>query len=66
MDKADRFSLWGTRNGMIVHWPQGIDAQGELRSQWEHVIDIVPTILEAAGLPQPYMVNGVAQRQIEA
>ena len=55
----------GTRNGMIVHWPQGIDAQGELRSQWHHVIDIVPTILEAAGLPQPYMVNGVAQRQIE-
>jgi arylsulfatase A-like enzyme len=55
----------GTRNGTIIHWPMGIKAKGEIRSQWHHVIDIVPTILEVAGLPQPYMVNGVAQRPIE-
>ena len=43
----------GTRNGMVVSWPKGIKARGEIRSQFHHVIDIVPTILEAAGLPQP-------------
>ena len=55
----------GTRNGMIVHWPEGIQAKGELRTQWHHVIDIAPMLLEVIGLPQPYMVNGVAQRPIE-
>lgn len=55
----------GTRQGMVVHWPDGIQAKGELRSQWHHVIDVVPTILEAAGLPQPRVVNGVPQRPIE-
>ncbi|MFN2136501.1 MAG: arylsulfatase [Candidatus Promineifilaceae bacterium] len=55
----------GTRNGCAVCWPNAIKAQGELRHQFHHVIDIVPTILEAAGLPQPYMVNGVAQKPIE-
>src|SRR5262245_25057326 len=55
----------GTRNGLIIHWPQGIQAKGEIRSQWHHVIDIVPTILEAAQLPEPVMVNGVAQRPID-
>ena len=47
-------SHWGgTRNGTIVHWPKGIKAKGEMRSQFHHVIDIAPTILDAAGLPQP-------------
>ena len=55
----------GTRNAMVVHWPDRIKARGELRSQWHHVIDVVPTILEAAGLPQPRIVNGVPQRPIE-
>ncbi len=45
-------SHWGgTRNGTIVHWPQGIEARGEVRSQFAHVIDVAPTVLEAAGLP---------------
>jgi len=55
----------GTRNGMITHWPNRIKDKGELRSQWHHVIDVVPTILEAVGLPQPRIVNGVPQRAIE-
>jgi arylsulfatase A-like enzyme len=55
----------GTRNGMVVHWPNGIKAKGEIRSQWHHVIDVVPTILEAVGLPQPRIVNGTPQRPIE-
>lgn len=55
-------SHWGgTRCGAIVQWPRGISASGEVRSQFCHVIDIVPTILEAAGLPEPLSVNGVAQ-----
>ena len=48
----------GTRNGMVIHWPKGIKEKGGLRSQFSHVIDIAPTILEAAGLPQPKSVNG--------
>ncbi|MGI9556976.1 MAG: arylsulfatase, partial [Solirubrobacterales bacterium] len=55
----------GTRNGMVLSWPGGIDAKGEIRQQFHHVIDVVPTLLEAAGLPQPYMVNGIAQKPIE-
>ncbi len=59
-------SHWGgTRNGTIVHWPGGIDETGGLRSQFTHVIDVAPTILEAAGLPEPTMVNGVQQSPIE-
>ena len=59
-------SHWGgTRNGTIVHWPKGIKAKGEIRSQFHHVIDVAPTILEAAGLPQPVSVNGVQQDPIE-
>ncbi len=55
-------SHWGgTRNGTIVHWPKGIDAKGETRHQFHHVIDVAPTILEVAQLPQPYMVNSVGQ-----
>lgn len=59
-------SHWGgTRNGTIVHWPNGIAGKGEIRSQFHHVIDVAPTILEAAGLPQPQAVDGVAQMPIE-
>jgi arylsulfatase len=55
----------GTRNGMVVHWPKGIKAKNEIRSQWHHVIDIAPTILEAAGLPEPKIVNGTVQTPLE-
>jgi arylsulfatase A-like enzyme len=55
----------GTRNGMVVHWPKSIKAKGEIRTQWHHVIDIAPTILQAAGLPEPKTVNGVPQTPIE-
>jgi arylsulfatase A-like enzyme len=59
-------SHWGgTRNGTIVHWPKGIKAKGEVRSQFHHVIDVAPTILELAGLPEPLYVNGVQQHPIE-
>ncbi len=51
-------SHWGgTRNGTIVHWPKGIKGKGEIRSQFHHVIDVAPTILEIAGLPQPTFVT---------
>ena len=53
--------LGGTRNGTIVHWPNGIKAKGEIRSQFRHVIDVAPTVLEAAGLPHPTIVNSVQQ-----
>jgi len=58
-------SYGGTRNGMVIHWPKGITTKGEVRSQWHHVIDVAPTILEAAGLPEPKSVNGTAQTPIE-
>jgi arylsulfatase A-like enzyme len=59
-------SHWGgTRNGTIVHWPNGIKGKGELRSQFAHVIDVAPTILEAAGLPEPLAVDGIQQKPIE-
>jgi arylsulfatase A-like enzyme len=59
-------SHWGgTRNGTIVHWPNGIEAKGQLRHQFCHVIDVAPTVLEVAGLPEPILVNGVAQHPIE-
>jgi arylsulfatase len=59
-------SHWGgTRNGTIVHWPNGIDSKGELRHQFGHVIDIAPTILQAAGIPEPAIVNGFDQHPYE-
>lgn len=51
----------GTRNGMVIHWPKGIKAKNEVRSQFSHVTDIAPTVLEAAGLPFPKSVNGTEQ-----
>ena len=59
-------SHWGgTRNGTIVHWPKGIKAKGEIRSQFCHVIDVAPTVLEAAGIPAPSVVNSVQQAPLE-
>ncbi|MGB2923461.1 MAG: arylsulfatase [Mycobacterium sp.] len=59
-------SHWGgTRNGTIVHWPNGIKDKGGHRSQFSHVIDFAPTVLEAAGIPAPTFVNGVMQSPIE-
>jgi arylsulfatase len=55
----------GTRNGMVMSWPAIIKDAGGKRHQFHHVIDIVPTILEACGLPQPAMMNGIAQKPIE-
>ena len=55
----------GTRNGMVMHWPKGIKAKNEVRSQFHHVIDIAPTIYTAAGVPAPKMVNGIEQRPME-
>jgi arylsulfatase A-like enzyme len=59
-------SHWGgTRTGTIVHWPKGIKGAGEVRSQFCHVIDVAPTVLEAAGIPEPSIVNGVTQSPME-
>jgi len=55
----------GTRQGMVMSWPGHIKDPGGIRTQFHHVIDIVPTILEASGIPAPVMVNGVAQKPIE-
>jgi arylsulfatase A-like enzyme len=55
----------GTRNGTIVHWPKGIKGKGEVRSQFCHVIDLAPTVLEVAGIPAPTMVNSVEQAPLE-
>jgi arylsulfatase A-like enzyme len=55
----------GTRNGMVMSWPNQIIDRGGLRSQFHHVIDIAPTILEVAGIPEPRSVNGVPQKPIE-
>jgi len=54
----------GTRNGAIIHWPAGIKSKGEIRSQFHHVIDFTPTILEVSGLPAPTFVNGVMQERL--
>jgi arylsulfatase len=51
----------GTRNPLVISWPARIKAKGEVRSQFQHVVDIAPTVLEAAGLPEPKTVDGVAQ-----
>jgi len=54
----------GTRNGMVMHWPKGIQAKGEIRSQFHHVNDVAGTVLEATNLPQPKSVNGVPQKPL--
>jgi arylsulfatase len=55
----------GTRNGMVMHWPKGIRAKNQIRSQFHHVIDVAPTALEAAKIPQPKTVDGVSQRPMD-
>jgi len=55
----------GTRNGMVIRWPAGIKAKGEIRSQFTHVIDIAPTVFDVCKVPAPKMVNGIAQDPIE-
>jgi arylsulfatase len=55
----------GTRNPLVVSWPKGIKAKGEIRSQFQHVVDLAPTVLEAAGIPEPKTVNGVKQTPME-
>ena len=55
----------GTRNGMVMHWPKGIKSKNQIRTQFGHVIDVAPTILEAAGLPEPKVVNGTPQIPIQ-
>ena len=59
-------SHWGgTRCGMVMRWPAGIKTKGEIRSQWHHFIDVVPTFLEASAIPAPVMVDGIQQQPIE-
>jgi len=55
----------GTRNGMVVSWPKGIKAKDGIRTQFGHVIDVAPTILEAIGLPEPKIVDGTPQIPME-
>jgi arylsulfatase len=55
----------GTRNGMVLHWPEGIKSTGQIRSQFHHVVDVAPTVLEAAKIPQPSTVNGIPQRPMD-
>ena len=55
----------GTRNGLVVHWPAGIRSKGAIRTQFGHVIDVAPTVLEAAGLPEPRVVDGTPQIPME-
>ncbi len=55
----------GTRNAMVIHWPNGIQSKGEVRDQFGHVIDIAPTIYEISGIPAPKIVNGIKQDPIE-
>ncbi|MDT7746178.1 MAG: hypothetical protein QOE59_5256 [Actinomycetota bacterium] len=57
--------LGGTRDGLVVHWPRGISDRGGLRHQFHHVIDVLPTVLDCAGLPHPVSVDGAAQQPIE-
>jgi arylsulfatase len=66
------FHLWkryawlgGTRVPLIVHWPSGISARGEVRSQFCHVVDLMPTLLDACGLSMPSAVDGVAQQPVD-
>jgi arylsulfatase len=55
----------GTRNGLVISWPARIKDKGGIRTQFHHVIDIAPTILEAADVPSPSVLNGVPQKPIE-
>ena len=65
MDKQVASHFGGTRQGMVIAWPNRIKDAGGIRTQFHHFIDIMPTILEATGFPAPVMVNGIAQKPIE-
>ncbi|TWT61680.1 arylsulfatase [Rubinisphaera italica] len=62
--KAVPSHFGGTRNPLLVHWPNRIKGKGKIRSQFHHVIDVVPTILESCNLPAPKEVNGIKQKPI--
>jgi arylsulfatase len=55
----------GTKVGTVLYWPKRIRAGGGIRTQFHHVIDVAPTVLEAAGLPEPKVVNGTPQRPMD-
>ena len=55
----------GTRNGMVVHWPKGIKAKNEIRTQFSHVIDVAPTVLAGGGAAGAEVVNGTRQIPME-
>jgi arylsulfatase len=55
----------GTRNGLVISWPKRIKARGEVRSQFHHIIDVVPTIYEACGITAPTSIDGVEQKPLE-
>jgi arylsulfatase len=55
----------GTRNGMVMHWPAGFKARGEIRTQWHHVNDVAATVHEATGIPHPKSINGVKQKPLD-
>ena len=55
----------GTRNGMLMHWPAGFKAKGEIREQWHHANDVAATVLEAANIPQTKVINGVKQNPLD-
>ncbi len=57
--------LGGTRTPLIVHWPRGIDARGEVRDQFVHAVDLMPTVLDVAGLDAPATVDGVTQQPFD-
>ncbi|MGH9091587.1 MAG: arylsulfatase [Acidimicrobiales bacterium] len=66
------FRLWkrytwlgGTRTPLVVHWPHGIAARGEVRSQFAHAVDLMPTVLDAVGLEAPGSVDGVTQQPLD-
>lgn len=63
--KTDANSEGGTRNPLIVHWPNGLKAKGEIRTQFGHVIDLLPTTLEIAGAMQPAVLHGIQQTPIQ-
>ncbi|GAB3102394.1 arylsulfatase [Aestuariicella hydrocarbonica] len=63
--KTHASHLGGVRNGLVISWPQKMQNRGEVRSQYHHVVDIMPTLLDAAGIPQPKVVDGVEQQRVD-
>jgi hypothetical protein len=63
--KAVGSYLGGIRNGLVVSWPAGFDATDEVRNQFHHVIDVLPTVLDAAGIEPPEIVDGIRQQRID-